>query len=121
MLGILIKINLTLAVALQLNSVGKVYDFGGSQGQAISISSSETLGVAGLSAQDKPTQSSDTDSTPPGHCHCKSHPTGSCYAYLSFSEIKVIPNLIDLAYGIQSNFFFFELVSSHLRPPAITA
>lgn len=121
MWGKLIKITLTLAVTLQLSGVVKASDSHSFKLQSASVSASELPDMTGLAAQDSSSQDTNGDSSSSGHHHCKSHPTGSCCAYLSSSEIKLVPNSKDHAYGIKPNFFFFELVSSNLRPPAITA
>lgn len=121
MMGKLIKITLTLAVALQMSGAVKAYDSHAPKAQSNPTVSSTKSEKATIASQDHSAGDADEDTSPFGHHHCKSHPTGSCCAYLSSSGIKLIRDSNDHAYGIKPEFFFFELVSSHLRPPSINA
>ena len=121
MWGTLIKLSLTLVIALQMGGAVKASDSHSLQGKPSSIAASNVSDATGLASQDYSSHDTDNETSPAGHHHCKSHPTGSCCAFLTSSEIRLIPNSKDHSYGVTPNFFFFELVSSNLRPPSFLA
>lgn len=106
---------LVLALTLQIGGFVRVFDAHPSHAS----DNSEASGLSVTAAHSHTGGDSDQEPAPTGHHHCKSHPAGGCCAYISLTEVRLVPDFKDQTYGLKSDFFFFELASSHLRPPAL--